>query len=147
MPRTPRALRASLGIVLAGLALAGLAGCGHGDTYPVSGRLEYEDGTPLRELAGSLIMFTSEKLGVQARGEIGEDGSFRLGTKQPGDGAPPGTYKVIVTQQHPEPESRQPGHLVVDLAYEDPAKTPLEETVEPKSNEFTFKLKRFKGKK
>jgi len=146
MPRTPCALRPCLVIILAGLALAGLAGCG-GGTYPVSGRLEYEDGEPIREMTGCTISFTSEQLGVEARGEIQEDGGFRLGTKRPDDGAPPGTYKVIVAQPHPEPERPEKRRPVVDLSYEDPQTTPLEATVEPKRNDFTFKLKRLKGKK
>jgi hypothetical protein len=133
-------------MALAGLALAGLAGCGSG-TYPVSGRLEYDDGQPITELAGSSVTFTSEKLGVEARGELQQDGSFRLGTKRTNDGAPPGTYKVIVTQPHPAPERPVTGRPVVDLAYEDPETTPLEATVEAKSNDFTFKLKRLKGKR
>jgi hypothetical protein len=147
MPRTPGALRPWLVITLAGLALAGLAGC-RGGTYPVSGRLEYDDGEPIQgALTGCTITFTSEKLGVEARGEIQDDGSFRLGTRGANDGAPPGTYKVIVAQPHPAPERPEKRRPVVDLAYEDPDKTPLEATVEPKSNEFTFKLNRLKGKK
>jgi hypothetical protein len=131
-------------MALAGLALAG---CG-GGTYPVSGRLEYEDGEPIQGgLAGCTITFTSEQLGVEARGEIGEDGSFRLGTRRADDGAPPGTYKVIVTQPHPEPERPEKRRPVVDLAYEKPDTTPLEATVERKRNDFTFKLKRLRGKK
>jgi hypothetical protein len=145
MPRTRRAPRPWFGIVFVALAVAGLAGCGRGGPYPVSGRLEYEDGEPITGLAGSTVTFTSDALGVEARGEIQEDGTFRLGTRREADGAPPGTYKVIVTQPHPEPERRVTGHPVVALIYEDPKTTPLEVTVEPKSNDFTLKLKRLKA--
>jgi len=33
---------------------------------------------------------------VTARGDVGGDGSFELGTLKPGDGVPPGKYRAIV---------------------------------------------------
>jgi hypothetical protein len=69
-------------------------GCASG-RYPVSGRVTYEDGTPVRE--GTVIGETTvdgKVVGVQ--GNIESDGSFTWGSDRPGDGAPPGTYKVLV---------------------------------------------------
>ena len=69
-------------------------GCASG-RYPVSGRVTYEDGTPVRE--GTVIGETTvdgKAVGVQ--GNIESDGSFTWGSDRPGDGAPPGTYKVLV---------------------------------------------------
>lgn len=71
------------------------AGCSSG-RYPVSGRVTYEDGTPVTE--GTVIGETTvdgKAAGVQ--GVIEPDGSFSWGGERPGDGAAPGSYKVLVT--------------------------------------------------
>jgi hypothetical protein len=125
------------------LAAVVLAGCS-GGAYPVKGTLVYEDGQPVKELAGFTVTFTSEKLAKSAVGDIDQDGGFRLTMERPGDGAIPGEYKVTLTQPHPNPERGERRKPVVDLVYENPEKTPLEATVEPKTNEFTFKLRRLK---
>jgi hypothetical protein len=127
-----------------GLVLLGLAGCGSDRTYPVRGQLLYDYGRPIQELSGSTITFTSPKLGKSATGTIEGDGSFRLTTLRPNDGAYPGTYQVVINQPHPNAERRETRKPAVDVAYEDPQRSKLEATVEPKDNEFTFKLHRFK---
>jgi hypothetical protein len=132
-----RGLRPWLGL-LAGAVLIGIAGCG-GGAYSVSGQLEYEDKQPVKELAGFTITFTSDVLQKSARGEIKEDGTFRLF-----DGAFPGEYKVIVDQPHPNPERGEHRQPVVDLVYEDPVRTPLVAEVKAQSNQFTFTLNRIK---
>jgi hypothetical protein len=126
------------------LVLLGLAGCGGNRTYPVHGKLFYDDGQPIRELAGATITFTSAQLGKSATGMIQSDGSFQLTTLRPNDGAYPGTYQVMITQPHPNAERRETRKPAVDVAYEYPQRSKLEATVEPKDNEFTFKLHRFK---
>jgi hypothetical protein len=78
------------------LALAALtaAGCSSG-RYPVTGRVTYEDGSPLTE--GSVVgESTDGGSPVMARGTVGRDGRFEWGTERPGDGARPGKYRVIV---------------------------------------------------
>lgn len=69
-------------------------GCGSG-RYPVTGRVTYENGTPLD--AGTVIgeAKVDGKL-VSVQGNIAKDGSFRWGTARPGDGAVPGSYRVLV---------------------------------------------------
>ena len=128
-------------ILLAGV-LASLTGCTGERAYPVRGQLVYEDGQPVKELAGFTITFTSETLHKSARGNIDENGSFQLAQ----DGAFPGHYKVILTQPHPNPERGESRKPVVDEAYEQPGKSTLSADVEAKNNEFTFRLKRI-GKK
>lgn len=130
------------GVVL-GLGFLGLAGCGSAGLYPVQGQLVYEDKEePVQELAGFEVIFTSEKLGKSARGTIGKDGSFQLGTVKDNDGAPAGAYVVTVTQPFREPERPYVGDRVVDRAYEDPATTDLKAEVKPEKNQFLFKLRR-----
>jgi hypothetical protein len=74
--------------------LLGVAGCG-GGLYPVSGRVVFEDGSPLDE--GVVICeLNGAQKPVMARGTLQRDGSFRLGTSRPGGGAPPGQYRVLV---------------------------------------------------
>ncbi len=134
-----------LAVALAGLVLAALTGCGDSNRpYPVNGQLVYEDGQPVTELTGFTVTFTSEKLGKSAVGQIQEDGTFRLTTTRQDDGAFPGDYLVIVSQPHPNPERREFRKPAVDLAYEDLGRTDLKATVEPKGNEFTFRLRRLK---
>ena len=69
-------------------------GCGSG-RYPVTGRVAYEDGTPVE--AGTVIgeaTVNGKVVGVQ--GNIEKDGTFTWGGDRAGDGAFPGLYKVIV---------------------------------------------------
>jgi hypothetical protein len=107
-----------------------------------------DDGQPAKELAGFTVTFTSQALGKSAIGTIQPDGTFRLMSTKKDDGAFPGVYKVIVSQPHPEPERPERRKPVVDLVYEDPDRSPLEATVEAKTNDLApFKLKRIKPAK
>ena len=67
-----------------------LIGCS--DHVSLSGRVTYsDDGTPLET---GTVFFEAETF--QARGPIGADGKYTLATHRPGDGLPPGRYKVYV---------------------------------------------------
>jgi len=129
-----------------GLGLAAAGGCGGNQT--VHGKLVYADNDqPVTELAGFDVTFTSEKLGVSARGTVQEDGTFRLGTEKENDGAPPGEYVVTLTQPVREPDRPYVGDPVVDRAYEDPTKSDLRAEVTSGKNDFVFKLRRIEKKK
>jgi hypothetical protein len=80
------------------LALVGAAGCGS-KLYPVTGNVTYPDGKPLSE---GMVVFESQdpQNPGTARGEIGTDGSYRLGTNKPGDGLLPGTYRALVAPKY-----------------------------------------------
>jgi hypothetical protein len=69
-------------------------GCGP-KLHPVRGKVTFGDGKPVTE---GMVVFErkGEEKPVTARGEIEADGSYRLGTHAPGDGAPAGTYRVLV---------------------------------------------------
>src|SRR5947209_2446802 len=75
-------------------ALLLLTGCG-GRLYPVHGTVTTDGGKPLTK---GMVVFERAEGGqpITARGEVKADGSYRLSTHKPGDGVPPGTYRVLV---------------------------------------------------
>jgi hypothetical protein len=79
-------------------------GCGgpH-QPVPVEGVVTL-DGEPV---AGAMVNFVLEggdgKEGRMAYGSTDENGTFRLTTVQPNDGALPGTYRVLVVKTEPVP--------------------------------------------
>ena len=76
--------------VLCLLLLSVLSGCGS-NQVPGSGTVKYDSGEPVPN--GTVVFRTDQH---QYTGEIASDGTFQLGGLKPGDGLPPGTYKVIV---------------------------------------------------
>ena len=128
-------------VVVVGLGVLSLAGCG--SKQPVRGKLVFDSGEPVSQLDGFDVTFTSEKLGVSARGTIQSDGTFQLGTDKDKDGAPPGEYIVTLTQPHREPDRPFRGDRVVDLSYEDPRTSDLRAEVTSGKNYFVFKLRRY----
>src|SRR5581483_5964374 len=83
-----RTLRLAAPVLL--VALAGCAG-----KYPVRGTVTYDDGTPVTK---GLVVFERTAGGppVTARGQIQPDGHYELSTDKPGDGVPPGKYRVLL---------------------------------------------------
>ncbi len=72
-------------------------GCGSDQVpiYPVSGRVQFEDGEPVRL---GTVELESLSYGTTATGKIQEDGSFELGTYPPSDGAAAGEHRATVVQ-------------------------------------------------
>jgi hypothetical protein len=62
--------------------------------FPVKGKVVLPGGQPLR--AGRIEFVPSKEPGLLAHGTIAADGTFALQTRQPGDGAIPGDYKVRI---------------------------------------------------
>ena len=69
------------------LALA--VGCGKNPT--VSGKVTFPDGTPFTE---GKVVFETETF--YASGPIQSDGTYVMGSSNPGDGVPRGTYQVSI---------------------------------------------------
>lgn len=86
-------------MVYAGL-VATASGCADGRPalYPVSGTVAFPDGTPVRNAS---IEFTPTTQSPSPRGRVDAQGRFTLGTYESDDGAPAGTYRVVVTQPLP----------------------------------------------
>jgi hypothetical protein len=78
-----------LGLMI--LCLQLLLGCGGDGTHDVTGRVTFEDGSPLTK---GEVVFEGEEF--EAIGRIKEDGTYELSSYGDGDGAPPGTYKVYL---------------------------------------------------
>jgi hypothetical protein len=79
------------------LPMATALGCGGGNKpVPVSGVLQWEDGTPISQ---ANITFWPKKEGMLAASALTrKDGTFELTTYNSGDGAFPGEYVVLVTK-------------------------------------------------
>jgi hypothetical protein len=73
------------------------AGCSDGrlPTYPVSGQVIFEDGSPVHV---GTVELKSREHNIHARGEIGTDGRFSLSTYESGDGAVAGKHDCVVVQ-------------------------------------------------
>lgn len=82
------------------------AGCGR--TSAVKGRVLL-DGRPV---AGASVLFMpdAEGQGRPASGVTDDDGYFRLTTYRPGDGALPGTYRVLVSKSESPPAAQDEDH-------------------------------------
>ena len=87
--------RTSFCMTLFGVSL--LIGCGESrvPTYPVSGTVVFDDGSPVRT---GTVELASVDQKLTATGKIGDDGSFVLGTFTSNDGACAGNHRVIVMQ-------------------------------------------------
>src|SRR5262249_50056903 len=86
---------AAWGVLLAGTVVGG-AGCGGKKPVKVEGTVTL-DGEPL---AGVTVSFRpkGDETGRSANGMTGSDGTFRLTTFMPNDGALPGEYTIVVIQ-------------------------------------------------
>ena len=71
------------------------AGCGRSGYGQVEGNVTFK-GKPL---AGAVVFFVHQR--GPAAGAVGEDGSYRLLTKRPGDGAMVGPCKVAIVSPYP----------------------------------------------
>lgn len=125
-------------LMLLALSLFAAGGCGRG-LYPVRGQVVYEDGSPMAE--GFVICEMPEgEMPVMARGEIQPDGTFRLGTFEPGDGARPGKYNVLVTPRGRTQAEEQTLPPVLDPRFQNYSTSGLELEVKEGLNEVTFKV-------
>jgi hypothetical protein len=85
------------------VVLAGLTGCGTKEVwipevteaaFPTKGKVLLPGGSPLK--SGRVELIPVREPGRIAIGEIAPDGTFALKTREPGDGAVPGEYKVRI---------------------------------------------------
>ena len=79
-------------ICLGTFLLLVLAAVGCSDHARVTGKVAFQDGSPL---AAGEVVFEQETF--QAIGKINSDGTYIMGSYGVADGLPPGTYKVYIT--------------------------------------------------
>jgi hypothetical protein len=124
-------IRQGIGIVATFL----LMGCGN--TYPVSGKITYADGTPMT--GGGQITFTplDPQNKQSARGMIREDGSFQMGTHGDADGVLQGKYGVAIVPTPPKnPNRPPPGWPPLQKKYMNHKTSELEYTVTRGRNQY-----------
>jgi hypothetical protein len=121
------------------LTLLGSTGCGGRSLYPVQGKVVWENGADATELDGGLVVCESVNGTVGSRGDIQKDGSFRLSTYKPGDGAVLGKHRVAVVENKP---GEPPPPPIIDRAFFSVNTSGLEIIVEPKTNQVTLKVRR-----
>jgi hypothetical protein len=120
------------------LLLVGTVGCGR--YYPVHGKVTLDDGTAVT--AGMVVFETKDvEKPVTARGDIQPDGSYQLSTERPGDGVPPGRYRVLVTPP-PQGADAPPQKPPFDMRYASFATSRLEFEVKSGSNDYPIQLKK-----
>src|SRR5262245_49546022 len=133
----------ALRVRVSALASAGIllsqAACGGPRLSPVPGKVTWENGEQARELVGGLVVCESVDGKAGDRGDIEQDGSFQLSTYKPGDGILPGKYRVAVVEYSPREPPPPP---IIDRTFSRIEESGLEINVEPKSNEFTLKVRR-----
>lgn len=128
---------------LAVVLLVGLAGCG-GGKHPVRGTVSLDDGTPLTR---GLVVFERVDGGppITARGEVGADGRYELSTDKPGDGVPPGKYKVLINPLDLSDVPDEQKQLPFDVKYMKFETSELEFEVPAGGTDFPIKLTRPKS--
>ena len=120
------------------------AGCG-AKFYPVHGTITLEDGSPLTK---GLVIFERVEGGpaLTARGNIGPDGRFELSTERPGDGVPPGRYKVSINPLDTSDAPDEQKVLPFDVRYMNLKTSGLEFEVKTGANDISIKLTGPSGK-
>ena len=112
------------------LAFITVIGCGSG-FVPTGGKVTFDDGSPVP--FGSVAFETDA---FMAEGSIKPDGSYTLTSLRPGDGLPPGTYRVGIGATEMDENDRPIYH--VDLKFANPATSGLTATVSRRNNRFDF---------
>jgi hypothetical protein len=135
MPTSVRRGRLPTALALAALALPG---CGSG-LYPVRGTVTLDDGTPVTK---GLVVFERVDGGppVTARGDIKGDGSYELSTNKPGDGVPPGRYKVVLNSMDLSDVPDEQKELPYSTKYLSPRTSDLEFEVKAGPNDIPIRL-------
>jgi hypothetical protein len=91
------------------------------------------------------VVFQCKEPPITATGTTDSGGNYRLGTVEPGDGAPAGNYRVAVTEpEGDDPENPLPPRI--DPKYGSFQTSGLQFTVEPGSNSFDMPLDPPEGK-
>jgi hypothetical protein len=122
-----------------------LTGCGGSGIYPVEGQVVWKDGTPAKDLAGSLIMFEQAEKKTSSQGMIDAAGGFTLTTDQPNDGAPEGDHTVVIIEVGRKsigggPDGTNIAPAKIDTRYMSPQTSDLKTKVTSGENKITLTI-------
>ena len=125
------------------LLIAFLSGCGN-DIHPVEGQVVWKGGALAKELEGSHVVFELPEKKTSARGIIQADGTFRLSTHKPNDGAPSGEHKVLILEdrKNANAEGTLLAPALLDPRFADLKTSGLTATVKPGPNTITLTVER-----
>ncbi|MDR1053082.1 MAG: hypothetical protein LBL39_02810 [Planctomycetaceae bacterium] len=130
------------------LSISCLLGCGVSNP-PVSGKVTFEDGTPLT--SGEVIFALSGGEEYFAKGKIGDDGTYSLheytiGKESGKSGCKAGDFKVFIsgTSIIKMDEKTKATTHIIDQNYANKDKTPLK--VKVPGEVYDFKIPPYKGK-
>ena len=118
-----------------------VSGCGNGNVRLVT----YSDnGEPLE--VGTVALTNGA---IQARGEIGKDGKYVIGSLAAGDGLPPGEYKVYVAGavkllSEPKEDEIVETAPLIDEKFTTPNTSGLTLNVDASTRKFDFQVDRAK---
>ena len=131
------------GIALIVIVLALAFGCSKGSTaIRINGKIT-SGGEPATGAMVRLHPTGDVKLTMIPEGQVQADGTFAVSTFEPGDGVPPGTYKVCITwkdQVRSFGEMRDVGSDKFGGVYATPEKTTLSVTITATSADVVFDL-------
>lgn len=126
-----------------GVILLFVVGCADDGTVTAKGKVVYEDGSAIVATT-KIIRFSpiaDNVLGTKkpASSNIGDDGTFDLMTKRPGDGVIKGRYAVtfaVLSNPH------DPDSSIIPLKYTYKARTPFELEVSGDKEDYLFELEK-----
>jgi hypothetical protein len=125
-------------------------GCGSGGLAPVDGQVVWKDGSHAKELSGSLVTFQCDAKRSSATGVIQPDGSFKMMTLKPGDGAAIGEHTVLVMEVGRVPQGGPDGTNLapskIDSKYSTPGTSGLTASIKPGQNKITLTVDRNPGR-
>ena len=127
--------------------LVGMVGCGGPTLHPVKGQVVYKGGADASVLARGMILFDpaeDDMPRISARGEIQEDGSFKMSTPGEGEGVRPGTYRVMLSPPpfFPKKSRDELPPQLLDERFQKFATSGLEITVNGPITDHTFTVEK-----
>ena len=129
--------------LVASALLVAVLGCGSGNTAPVNGRVKFKDGGDVSALAGHTVSFETDGDKMSGYGDIQADGTFKVTTFSPDDGALLGKHRISVTPPAPPPDGPLP-KPVIHAKYGDLNSSGLTAEIKPGTNNVELELERAK---
>ena len=144
LPTPPRRTGAALVAVLAATILSCSREPARPPLHPVQGSVTVRNKPAVKAFVVLRPVAAGPSKEALPRGEVGPDGTFRIGTYSDADGAPAGEYVVTITWPETRTDSKTGDEIIEDRLggrYADPAKSSLKVTVQAGSNDLpTFRL-------